>query len=47
MFLLFACRCGKPGHYARECPQSDGSTKQRCFKCDKVGHLARNCTAED
>ena len=34
-------KCGKAGHYARECPTD--MTKVKCFKCGHDGHIGANC----
>ena len=34
-------KCGKAGHYAKECPTD--MTKVKCFKCGQDGHIGANC----
>lgn len=36
-------RCGKSGHYARECMTPDPSNILVCERCRKGGHTASNC----
>eukprot|EP00928_Gymnodinium_smaydae_P080314 TRINITY_DN64031_c0_g1_i1.p1 TRINITY_DN64031_c0_g1~~TRINITY_DN64031_c0_g1_i1.p1 ORF type:complete len:426 (-),score=72.28 TRINITY_DN64031_c0_g1_i1:42-1319(-) len=42
-------KCGKPGHWARDCPNAGEQMPPRdgaqdvCFKCQKSGHWARDC----
>lgn len=36
-------RCGKPGHFARDCGPPKPSSSTRCYNCGKFGHVARNC----
>ena len=39
-------RCGKIGHWAKECknqPDEDWLKTKKCFKCEKIGHLAKEC----
>ncbi|KAI3703186.1 hypothetical protein L1987_73087 [Smallanthus sonchifolius] len=31
-------RCGKTGHYSRECPQG-----YKCYNCGENGHMSRDC----
>ncbi|VEL16315.1 unnamed protein product [Protopolystoma xenopodis] len=44
ILFLFLTRCNKPGHIARDCPES-GQGRQ-CFKCKSYGHIAVDCTVE-
>ncbi|KAI3776983.1 hypothetical protein L1987_46776 [Smallanthus sonchifolius] len=32
-------KCGKTGHYSRECPQG-----YKCYNCGENGHMSRECT---
>ncbi|KAI3825644.1 hypothetical protein L1987_07168 [Smallanthus sonchifolius] len=32
-------KCGKTGHYSRECPQG-----YKCYNCGDFGHMSRECT---
>ena len=32
--------CNKPGHIARDCPDSGNKT---CYNCGKAGHISRDC----
>lgn len=55
LIIEFTCfKCGKEGHKASECPESDGiiiiflgnrrgRREITCFKCGKTGHLAKFC----
>ena len=36
--------CNKPGHIARECPESGAKT---CYNCGKNGHISRDCDVAD
>jgi cellular nucleic acid-binding protein len=36
-------KCGKQGHYANQCYQSQQQPQQCCFKCGRPGHYANNC----
>jgi len=37
-------RCGKPGHFSRECPERSQSPRSRvCFECQSPDHLVRDC----
>lgn len=36
--------CNKPGHIARECPESGSKT---CYNCGKNGHISRECDIPD
>ena len=36
--------CNKPGHIARDCPESGAKT---CYNCGKTGHISRECDIAD
>ncbi|WWC90489.1 uncharacterized protein L201_005425 [Kwoniella dendrophila CBS 6074] len=36
-------KCGKPGHYSRECPNAGGGGGNACFNCGQSGHMSREC----
>jgi len=47
-------RCDRPGHFARECPNSDErrggggrDSETVCYRCDRPGHFARECPDGD
>lgn len=43
--ILASCyNCNKPGHIARDCPESGAKT---CYNCGKNGHISRECDAPD
>jgi len=45
LFYLASCyNCNKPGHIARDCPESGAKT---CYNCGKNGHISRECDAPD
>jgi len=35
-------RCGRPGHYASDCPR--GSRQPTCYRCGCPGHYANECS---
>lgn len=38
------CRkCGRMGHYARDCTRGTSRNLVRCLRCDQFGHMARDC----
>lgn len=42
-------KCGEDGHFARECPNSEGrggggGGGGGCYKCGQDGHIARDCS---
>ncbi|XP_066278962.1 ATP-dependent RNA helicase DDX4-like [Branchiostoma lanceolatum] len=44
-------KCGEDGHFARECPNSEGGGggggSKGCFRCGEEGHMAKDCTNPD
>ena len=36
-------KCGKDGHFARDCPSAPQQSKQ-CYNCGEEGHFAKNCS---
>ncbi|KAK3091467.1 hypothetical protein FSP39_020000 [Pinctada imbricata] len=42
--LAVTLKCGEEGHFARECPNAEKSSKgSGCHKCGEEGHFAREC----
>jgi Ty3 transposon capsid-like protein/Zinc knuckle len=36
-------KCGKLGHFARDCRSAPKARSTTCFECGKEGHIARDC----
>ena len=38
--------CRQVGHWAKECPNCDKSSRRTCYKCHQLGHWAALCPGD-
>lgn len=39
-------KCGKSGHFLKDCPLFVKSKTEQCFNCKEYGHIAKNCNKQ-